>query len=62
MGDPMELALAWHLPESGDEVHCGKNGGVGPALLVYEGDQFTWTNLKPRFQRQFAIQTDKKSM
>jgi len=29
-------------------------------MLNWEGDQLTWTNLKPRFQTQFATQTDKK--
>ncbi len=29
-------------------------------MLDWEGDQLTWTNLKPRFQRQFATQTDEK--
>jgi hypothetical protein len=27
-------------------------------MLDWEGDQLTWTNLKPRFQAQFATQTD----
>jgi hypothetical protein len=27
-------------------------------MLDWEGDQLTWTNLKPRFQYQFATQTD----
>ena len=27
-------------------------------MLDWEGDQLTWTNLKPRFQFQFATQTD----
>ncbi len=26
-------------------------------MLVWEGDQLTWMNLKPRFQAQFATQT-----
>jgi hypothetical protein len=29
-------------------------------VLDWTGDQLTWTNLKPRFQRQFATQTDEK--
>jgi hypothetical protein len=29
-------------------------------LLDWEGDQLTWTNLKPRFQQQFATQSDNK--
>ncbi len=29
-------------------------------MLDWEGDQLTWTNLKPRFQRQFATQLDDK--
>jgi Reverse transcriptase (RNA-dependent DNA polymerase) len=29
-------------------------------MLNWEGDQLTRTNLKPRFQRQFATQLDKK--
>jgi len=29
-------------------------------MLDWTADQLTWTNLKPRFQRQFATQTDKK--
>jgi hypothetical protein len=29
-------------------------------MLDWEGDQLTWTNLKPRFQRQFATQSDDK--
>jgi hypothetical protein len=29
-------------------------------MLDWMVDQLTWTNLKPRFQRQFATQTDKK--
>jgi hypothetical protein len=27
-------------------------------MLDWEGDQLNWTNLKPRFQNQFATQTD----
>jgi hypothetical protein len=29
-------------------------------MLDWTADQLTWTNLKPRFQRQFATQTDEK--
>jgi hypothetical protein len=29
-------------------------------MLDWTPDQLTWTNLKPRFQRQFATQTDEK--
>jgi hypothetical protein len=29
-------------------------------MLDWMADQLTWTNLKPRFQRQFATQTDEK--
>jgi hypothetical protein len=29
-------------------------------MLDWKQDQLTWTNLKPRFQRQFATQTDEK--
>jgi hypothetical protein len=29
-------------------------------MLNWEGDQLTWTNLRPRFQQQFATQTDDK--
>jgi hypothetical protein len=29
-------------------------------MLDWTAAQLTWTNLKPRFQRQFATQTDKK--
>jgi hypothetical protein len=29
-------------------------------MLDWTTDQLTWTNLKPRFQRQFATQTDEK--
>jgi hypothetical protein len=29
-------------------------------MLDWTTDQLTWTNLKPRFQRQFATQTDVK--
>jgi hypothetical protein len=29
-------------------------------MLDWMADQLTWTNLKPRFQRQFATQMDKK--
>jgi len=29
-------------------------------MLDWTGDQLTWTNLKPSFQRQFAPQTDEK--
>ncbi len=29
-------------------------------MLDWEGGQLTWTNLKPRFQRQFATQSDDK--
>jgi hypothetical protein len=29
-------------------------------MLNWEGDQLTWMNLKPRFQRQFATQSDNK--
>jgi hypothetical protein len=29
-------------------------------MLYCEGDQLTWTNLKPRFQLQFATQSDDK--
>jgi hypothetical protein len=29
-------------------------------MLDWTPAQLTWTNLKPRFQRQFATQTDKK--
>ncbi len=29
-------------------------------MLDWTGDQVTWTNLKLRFQRQFATQTDEK--
>jgi hypothetical protein len=29
-------------------------------MLDWEGDQLTWTNLKHRFQHQFATQTDDK--
>jgi hypothetical protein len=29
-------------------------------MLDWTMDQLTWTNLKPRFQRQFATQTDEK--
>jgi hypothetical protein len=29
-------------------------------MLDWNVDQLTWTNLKPRFQRQFATQTDEK--
>jgi hypothetical protein len=29
-------------------------------MLNWEGDQLTWTNPKPRFQRQFATQSDDK--
>jgi hypothetical protein len=29
-------------------------------MLDWTADQLTWTNLKPRFQRQFATQMDKK--
>ncbi len=29
-------------------------------MLDWEGDQLTWMNLKPRFQAQFAIQTDSR--
>jgi hypothetical protein len=31
-------------------------------MLDWEGDQLTWTNLKPRFQFQFATQTDDSLM
>ncbi len=35
--------------------------GSSPRWRCWTGtDQLTWTNLKPRFQRQFATQTDKK--
>jgi len=29
-------------------------------MLDWSADQLTWTNLKPRFQKQFATQTDDK--
>ncbi len=29
-------------------------------MLDWTTDQLTWTNMKPRFQRQFATQTDEK--
>jgi hypothetical protein len=29
-------------------------------MLEWEGDQLTWTNLKPRFQWQFTTQSDDK--
>jgi hypothetical protein len=29
-------------------------------MLYWSADQLTWTNLKPRFQKQFATQTDDK--
>jgi hypothetical protein len=29
-------------------------------MLHWEGNQLTWTNLKPRFQLQFATQSDDK--
>jgi hypothetical protein len=29
-------------------------------MLDWTADQLTWTNLKPRFQREFATQTDEK--
>jgi hypothetical protein len=29
-------------------------------MLDWSGDQLTWTNLKPRFQKQFVTQTDDK--
>ncbi len=29
-------------------------------MLNWSGEQLTWTNLKPRFQRQFATQTEDK--
>jgi hypothetical protein len=29
-------------------------------MLYWMGDELTWTNLKPRFQRQFATQTEEK--
>jgi hypothetical protein len=29
-------------------------------MLDWTTDQLTWTNLKPRFQNQFATQTDEK--
>jgi hypothetical protein len=31
-----------------------------PKMLNWTADQLTWTNLKPRFQRQFTTQTDEK--
>jgi hypothetical protein len=34
--------------------------GCSQLLRYWEGDQLTWTNLKPRFQNQFATQTDDK--
>jgi hypothetical protein len=29
-------------------------------MLEYTADQLTWTNIKPRFQMQFAVQSDDK--
>ncbi len=58
--------MIWPAPTGMTNVANTLKGFAGDWLfamvemLDWTVDQLTWTNLKPRFQRQFATQTDEK--